>query len=205
MRSLRIILGFLSVFVSLTIGYTPARAADLNPADYFNSRTGDEWTLDAVISLPDGKVLNATAHRKIEELVTKDGTTYFRARTWMEGLPNRSESTRLFRKDAKGAYSVSEADKDAKEIVEMQFPLKPGKKWKLDDKGQLSTAIVVGIETLTIAGKTYENCVHLRVEASDGKIEDSWEAPKIGTIKDNTVLPNGVKFALTLKEYKPGK
>ena len=57
----------------------------------------------------------------------------------------------------------------------------------------------------TIGDQKYENCVHLRIVTAAGKTEDTWDAPKMGTVKSESVMPNGVRIVLTLKEYQPGK
>lgn len=163
--------------------------------------------MDLVISLPNGKELKGAAFRKTEGVVEKDGKSYLRTRIWMEGLgDDRGESTRLFRREDSGLYSLSEKGGQTKEQTEMLFPIKVGNSWKTTDReGEELTVKVVGIEKVTIGDKVYENCYHIRSDSADGGSEDYWEAPKVGTVRSELVSPNGVKVVVTLKEFKAGK
>ena len=88
MRSLRVVLMSL---LFLTIQGLPAMAADIDPAEYFTSKTGDDWSMDATITLPNGKELKAIARRKIEDAVEKDGKKYFTfMKKYANGKPNAS-------------------------------------------------------------------------------------------------------------------
>jgi hypothetical protein len=192
------------VFLALACA-APVRAADVDPAPYFPAVTGNDLTMDVIITSPDGQVRNAIGRRRTEGPVEKDGKTYVRTRTWMEGLTTgeKNESTVLVRRDAKGVYDILETAKTPKEQVEVQFPLQPGATWtREDDRGEM-TVTFVGVELVTINARKYENCLHFRTKRADGTVEDYWEAPKIGNIKADIVVPGGVKVAVTLREFRP--
>lgn len=184
---------------------SPITAADLDSAQYFTLQKGDEWIMDTTITLPNGTMLKSTGHLSIEGTVEKNGKTYFRGRTWLDGLASRFESTRLLRRDADGAYSIEDNESGAKEQVEMMFPIKAGNTWNTEKEGKPRTFTIVGIETITVGDKTYENCVHLRIVSSDGTTNDNWEAPKIGAVKLMDVRSDGTTILMTLTEFKPGK
>ena len=62
-----------------------------------------------------GKVSEGVMHRKLEETVEKNEKTYFRFRTWTEGLPHQNDYSELIRKDDKGYYSIDGRDAGAVE------------------------------------------------------------------------------------------
>jgi hypothetical protein len=201
----------LSAVASLALLCAPMRAADVDPAQYFPAVGGNDLTMDVIITAPGGEVRNAIGRRRTEGTVEKDGKTYTRTRTWMEGLTakdggaaNKNETTILVRRDAKGVYDIVETAKNPKEQLEAPFPLKPGASWKReDDRGEL-TVTLVGVETVTINMQKYENCLHFRMTRADGSTEDYWEAPKIGTIKSEITVPGGVKVEVKLRSFRPG-
>ena len=57
--------------------------------DYLPLAVGQEVTWAITIVSRTGEVVDGLAHRKIEGVVEKDGKSYFRSRTWMDGLPSR--------------------------------------------------------------------------------------------------------------------
>ena len=174
--------------------------------DYLPLKVGNEWTTSAELTSPTGEKSVATGRRKVEEKVERTGKTYFRIRTKLEGGPTPMEYTRLVRKDETGLYTMADADKDAKEQREIVLPLKAGQKWQTTRGPKTFTNTVIALESVTVAGKTYENCYHIRTESSDKSYqEDYWEAPKVGNIKSEVVYDNGARMTLTLREFKAGK
>jgi hypothetical protein len=190
-------------FVALSLSVL---AVDIDQSKYLPLHTGDEWTMDVVITSDKGSVIKATARRKIEDSVVLEGKTYYRTRTSMEGLSTPSEYTKLVRKDDSGFYSIEGEVNDAKEQREIMLPLTVGQRWNRIRTGVTINDSVIGVETVVVAGKTYENCYHIRSEIADkGFREDFWEAPNIGGVKSEIVYADGVKMILTLREFKPGK
>ena len=183
---------------------TVSRAADAD--EYAPHHDGDEWIMDAVIVSPQGAITNATIHRKRSGTEERNGKTYARTRTWLEGGPFAFDETKLTRKDATGFYSLDPKDPNAAEKVELLLPLKVGQTWP-KRIGQLNaTDTVIGRETVTLNGETYQNCFHIRTASPDGKYtEDYWEAPKVGGIKSVIDYGNGASITLAVREFKPGK
>jgi hypothetical protein len=183
-----------------------ALAADIDQSKYLPLNPGDEWIMDTVITTPKGKTVNATTRRKTGDTVVQDGKTYFRTSTAIEGVPKPVETIRLIRKDRTGLYSVPIGDKDAKEEREIVLPLVVGQHWQRTKDGQTVNESVIGVETVAIGEKTYENCYHIRTEIPDkGFREDYWEAPVVGDVKSELVYRNGTKITMTLREFKSGK
>jgi hypothetical protein len=174
--------------------------------DYFPLNVGQERTMAVTISVPDGSVIEGTAHRKIEGSAEKDGKTYFRCRTWFEGMPFKAGSTKLMRKDEKAVYSIDERVAGAAEQVTAVFPLKVGSTWERIVRGMAVTDAVIQKEAINISGKTYNNCYHIQSTWSGGKFtKDSWAAPNVGTVKEKSTYADGLTFTSILKDFNPGK
>ncbi len=183
----------------------PAAIQAVTPDSYLPLRTGAEWTMDLVMIGPNGQELKGTGKRKVGDAVQRDGKTWFPVRTWAEGLPFKPDSSKLMRKDAKGFYSIDGRDPDGREQMEIALPLEVGQRWERSEGSRTLKEQVVGLETVTIGEKTYENCYHLRSESIDGSFqEDYWEAPGLGSVKSIILNGDGSKITLTLREFKPG-
>ena len=162
--------------------------------------------MTAFVTTPDGKLSEGIARRKIEGTVEKDGKTYFRTRTSMDASPIKGESTMLVRKDEKAFYSIDESVPGSVEQVEIPLPLKVGATWTRKRGPLTITDTVMGLETVSISGRKFENCYHIRSIASDGSSsEDFWEAPNVGSIKSKIVYRNGMKITLAVKDFKIAK
>ena len=186
-------------------------AAEPDQADYFPMNPGDEHTMTVVMTTAKGQTEKMIAHRRIEAeaakaSVEKNGKSYVRLRTWMDGGPLSLKHARLIRKDDHGVYSIAGERESAAEQLEVPLPLKVGNSWKYEDNGMIHTASVVAIETVTVGDRMFENCFHIRSETIGGTFrEDFWEAPKVGTVKSEIAYSNGVRITLTFREFKPGK
>ncbi|MEA3213244.1 MAG: hypothetical protein QOE70_6301 [Chthoniobacter sp.] len=167
---------------------------------------GCDWTMAVIITSPTGQLTEAIARRKIEDTLELNGILYVRCRTWMEGLPTKRESFTLYRKDDSGCYSIDEKAADTQEQTVALYPYKVGATWQSTSGKITVTKTVVEVETVSVAGKTYEHCFHIRTTSSDESYtEDAWEAPIVGSVKSKIVARNGGKMLFTLKEFKSGK
>ena len=174
--------------------------------DYLPLAVGQESTMAVTIAMPDGSVMEGTAHRKIEGNVLKDGKNYFRCRTWFEGMPFKAGSTKLVRKDEKAVYAIDERTAGSVEQTIVVLPLKVGAAWERMVRGMVVTDSVIQREDIDISDKIYKNCYHIQSTWSDGKFrKDSWTAPSVGTVKEQTAYADGLTFTYTLKEFKRGK
>lgn len=176
-------------------------------ASYIQLKLGAEWTMDAQLTSAKGSTLPAIGRRVIEEGIEKNGKKYLRERTWLEMNGEKAgEYTKLLRKDDTGIYSIFEGQEEAVEKREIALPLKVGESWEFTVRDRVVKCTVIGLETVTIGSKTYENCFHLRSSGADGNyVEDFWEAPVVGSIKSEISYGDGTKVILTLKEFKAGK
>ncbi len=180
------------------------RAAD--PAEYCPVREGTEWIMDAKVTMPDGRVINTTAHRTIGAREERNGKTYYRMRKWMDDVPEVRPLESLERLDSTGLFSLDLRNPEAKEALTMALPFAVGSKWTWETGKAPITLEVVGLEDLTINGTTYKNCYHIKATTKDGSYaEDLWRAPGIGSIKSDIVLSAGTKISVSLREFKPGK
>lgn len=197
----------LPLLAALSFGFVPALQAEVDPSDYLPLKSGNDWTMDMTITSPSGEVVKATARRRLEDTVEKDGKSYIRLRTWTENTPAPLEFTRLIRKDGDGVYSIMEGGKDDKEQTEQKeiaLPLKAASAWQRTLRGMKFFDVIIALESITVGDKTYANCFHIRTESGDGKYrEDYWEAPKIGTVKSEAVWGDGTRVTATLREFKP--
>jgi hypothetical protein len=175
--------------------------------DYFPMVIGSEWTMTAKVdSAASGRTFEYTFYRSLEGAVERNGKTYYRYRTWTEGLPKNFDSTRLLRKDETAYYYIEDMQKESAEQIEVLLPLKIGTSWQQKLASLKLTSTVVGIEAVEAGGKNYMKCYHLRRMDADAKYtEDIWDAPGIGPVKSETVVADGTKIVLLLNEFKPGK
>jgi hypothetical protein len=191
--------------IAVFICAVPLSAAEESP--YIIVKEGAEWTMEAKLFSPKGDVVPAIGRRVIESGVEKDGKTYLRERTWLEVKGEKVAGyNKLARKDDAGFYSIQEDQEGATEQREIVLPLKAGQSWEFISKGKPVKCTVIGLETVTVGDKTYENCFHLRSTGPDGAFtEDFWESPNEGNVKSEILFANGAKVALILKEFKRGK
>jgi hypothetical protein len=125
---------------------------------------------------------------------------------WNERGSSKIDFIDLIRKDNAGVYWVHDGDNDGKEQMLRMLPIKAGQTWEIRMKGESMKIVVVGLETVTIDSKVYENCFHVRTTSEKpGYSEDDWEAPNVGTVKSEVMFPSGTRLTLTLKEFKHGK
>ena len=144
-------------------------------------------------------------HTNIVAMVEKNGKSYFRSREWRPNTPG--EFTELLRKDEHALYSVDEG-LHSTEQVKFTLPLKVGSTGQRSYGRRTEKYAVITLETVEIAGKTYENCYHIQTIVTDARVTytvDSWEAPHVGTVKSITTDRNGRRSTEVLKEFKPGK
>ena len=189
---------------SLVVGLSVSLLAlEPNQSEYLALSPGDHWIMIVVLTDPSGRIERSVLNRKNETEVEKNGKTYVPVKSWVEGGPDLIPFTKLYRKDAKGLYSIVG---DEMEQLEIPLPMQPGSTWKREEEKVVLTEIVIGIETVTIGEQTYEKCVHIQSKADNGSYrEDFWEAPKVGRVKSENVKSNGVKITSTLQAYKPAK
>ena len=153
-----------------------------------------------------GQVSEGVLHRILENTVEKNGKTYFRFRTWTDGLPHQIDYLECVRKDEKGYYSIDEKEEDAVEQADYVLPLKVGATWKRVTKSRTTTVTVVALESVEIEGETYKNCYHLRTTNTATQFtEELWLAPNLGTIKSLMAFGGASRLSLTLKDFKTGK
>jgi hypothetical protein len=167
--------------------------------DYEPLAEGDVWTMNVQSVSPKGNK-TMVIERKVEEPVTQDGRTYLSVRTAADG---KQGSIILMRKDDTGLYVIDKREADAKEQLSVMLPIKVGQSWERLASGETVQESVIGTETVTINGKTFENCFHLQSKwPKSGATEDDWEAPNIGTVKSDLKFPNGGTMTFTLTEFK---
>jgi hypothetical protein len=171
--------------------------------DYEPLAEGDVWTLQAEDVLPKGGTQTATLTRTVASPVERGGKTYFTVRL---AAPGKQGIVQLIRKDDNGLYSIDPKDPNAKEQQDVMFPIKEGQSWEGFSNGEPVKISVVGLETVTANGKTYEKCFHIQSKGlKSGASEDDWEAPNLGSVKMELHFPNGAKSTLSLIEFKAAK
>lgn len=196
-----------SLLIALTASFALVSTLfSAEQSDYAPHAEGHEWVMDGEITYPNGEKKSVTGRRKVEGSVEYNGKTYLKSSTSLEGGPERPPYVKPTRRHSTGLYSVEENVQDAKEEPEILFPLKEGLTWKRSFGAQMMTHTVLGVETVTIADKKFEECFHIRSLTDKGDVtEDYWIAPNIGSVKSMITYANGVKLTLTLREFKPGK
>src|SRR5688572_25686978 len=94
--------------------------------EYIPLVIGNEWILAGKVEAPGRRVSETVFHQRLEGALNKGGKSYFRLRTWTEGLPKNYDSSKLVRKDEGALYSIEDMEKDTPEQVELILPLKVG-------------------------------------------------------------------------------
>ena len=174
--------------------------------DYFPLAVGQERTMAATSVSATGEIFEGLLHRVIEGTVEKSGKTYFRFRTWTDGLPRQIDYLECVRKDEKGYYSIDEKDEAAVEHVDYVLPLKLGASWKRVANSRTTTVTVLAFESIEINGEAYKNCCHLRTTNTATQFtEEIWLAPNLGSIKSLMAFGGAARLSLTLKDFKAGK
>jgi hypothetical protein len=174
------------------------RADDL---DYLMIQQGNEWIFDVVSVESNGATEKGTAHRILNEQVARDGRKYFRGRTTVQSS-HPVEYSKLLRTDASGLYSISENGRGSREEHEIVLPFKVGDTWETG-AGATRNAVVAQ-ESVTVNGKPYEDCFHIRSESKLVSIDD-WQARGVGMVRLNAIFKDGKKMTLALREFKPAK
>jgi hypothetical protein len=191
----QVVLGIMAAFC---VSFISLRADDL---DYLMIRLGNEWIFDVVSVESNGAIEKGTAHRIVNEQVERDGHKYFRGLTTVQSS-HPLEYTKLLRTDASGLYSLAENARDSREEHEIVLPFKVGDTWETA-AGSTKNA-VVGQESVTVNGKPYEDCFHIRSESKLLSI-DYWQARGVGMVRLNAMFKDGKKMTLALREFKPAK
>jgi|GEM_PF-3177739 len=189
------------------------RAADGARADrilteedavYCPMAEGAEWVFDWVISAP-GEVRRDEMHRVQGSSVTLGGKVYGKQRTWSGNAEPPGTPEELVRQDATGFYGLEPNANGGKEYCLVPFPLKPGtSRQTFTVDGVPSEIRVLGVETVTAAGKTYEQCYHLQTTAA-GMTDDSWLAPHVGLVQSRVALSDGTAMFGSLRSFTAGK
>lgn len=171
--------------------------------DYEPLAEGDVWTFQAEDVSPKGGTQTATLNRTVEGPVTRGDKTYLTVRL---AVPGKQGIVQLTRKDDSGLYSIDPQDPNAKEQQDVMLPIKDGQSWEDFARGEPIKISVIGLETVSVNGKTYEKCFHVQTKGlKSGSSEDDWEAPNIGSVKMEMNFPSGAKSTLSLIEFKPAK
>jgi hypothetical protein len=188
-------------FIFLALMVAVCGFSALAEDDYFPMHVGDEWTYSITSSELYEK---GVAYVKIEGTNEREGKTYFRNHSWWKGNPSQliPETETLFRKDREAVFCIL----GSTEKLALVLPLKVAATWHNTIGAIAIVNTVVGLETIELSGKSYNNCYHIRtVRETDNTLEDLWLAPNIGTIKTITTYSFGRAVTATLMKFKPGK
>ena len=195
----------IAAFLTFLISLSNASSAATREPEYLPLASGIEYIMDVNAVDPGGKKIKGTAYRQIKESVKRGSKVYFKVRTWAEGLWFKADSTELVRKDETGFYSIDDTTPNTTERRKIILPLKVGNTWEFETPAGRVKCSVVAKESITVAGKQYENCFRFKQESDDGTYaEEYWEAPGIGSVRNTLKLAGGT-ITLTLREFKqPG-
>jgi hypothetical protein len=198
---MRFLLLLLSPFFALA---SKLRSAD--PQDYMPLDEGTEWTYVSTHDQAAGGVFSMIHHKAIGAAEKHEGKEYHVVRQWSESTLKMPPTVSYCRKDQTGVYELEDLGYRLNERCLANFPIKLGTPWSTGSVFEdTETYEFVGIETIKINGVTYADCLHVRSKYGHGKIGcDSWEAPKVGMVKQVSLFGDGSKFVLLLKEFKPG-
>jgi len=187
-------------------GQPLSRAADPAAADdYEPLLAGQESVMTATIFSPQGSKRIGTGHQRVEAAALRNGKSYFRCHTWTEGWPQNLDINEMLRKEDKAIYHLDDQP-NAVEAIALVLPLKVGSTWSSKTSNGTMNGTVVEMQDLTVNGKTYPKCFHIRTVAADGAFtEDFWDAPGIGTVKSDTIFKGGARVLLELNSFTPGK
>lgn len=190
-------LRFLAAALFLIHGVAISQGAE--DKDYAVIVEGSEWTVN--VEYFGGSVWRpaGTAYGEVGTTVRRNEKTYFRVEEVGGGIARRL----LMRIDAKGWYEINEDDPNAVEQRRVALPLRVGSTWEWERYGKRLKATVVGLESVTIGNKTYEDCYHVRVQSTGEQFfVNYWHAPFVGQVKSVVRKHSGEMIRTTLREFK---
>lgn len=159
-----------------------ARAEDV---DYSPLEVGLVWTADVKATAADGRTLLGTAKREITGTENIRGKSYFVTRTTVEGIPGFHPFITYRRKDKDGVYSIKEDDPSRTEVLETPLPLVKGRAWEISSSEGATQHRVEGIESVTLRGVVFANCVRITSRAANQSYTSEYYlAPGIGNVTE---------------------
>ena len=113
------------------------------------------------------------------------GQTYYRIHVDTGGSPGKDNFVEYGRIGEDGYYTIGDDDETQTEFMSFPRPIptEKGASWVVTRPGKdPETTTVVGFETVSILGVTYEDCLKLRREG-DGVVITGWLAKGMGSVK----------------------
>jgi hypothetical protein len=188
---------FLALFVVALFAVSGARAEQ----DLYNPlAVGLRWDVDVEMTTPGGGTVNGSAVREILGTKTINDVSYFIVKTSFTGLPSMKDITMYRRKTARGIYAINALDKEGREFLEAALPLAVGQSWKTVIFSTVVMSTVEAKESVTVGGKTYEDCVKVVYKTDRGPSGTYYQAPDVGNVLETTTI-NGAKFKFSLKAF----
>lgn len=171
--------------------------------DYCPLIQGARWTYAVRIISPKSVEKNGTMVSEIggEEVLGK--LRYTRFTNTPQGLPLGSAQVGFCRRDERGVFYRQSLNEGDSEVLLWPDPLTVGRHWETTVGGVTRSFKVEGLESSSMTGKKYENCVRISFEQNSpsGRTTGTdLRAPGIGSIRQETDS-NGTKMEWTLRDY----
>jgi hypothetical protein len=186
------------LFLFLALGAATAFGAD---QDLYNPlEVGLRWEVDVEVTPLGGTPSKGTALREVTATQTVNGRIYFVVLTTFKNLPRMHDYTMYRRKTPHGIYAFSSLDKDKHEFLETPIPLTVGQSWKTIIFDSVVESTAESNESVTVDGKTYDNCIKITFKSDRGATGTFYQAPDVGNVLETTTADR-LTYKFTLKSF----
>jgi hypothetical protein len=185
----------------LTLALCAGPTARAVEQDLYNPlAVGLRWDVDVEVTPPGGNVIHGKAVREITGTQKINGLYYFVVNTTFENVPKIKDFTTYRRKTARGVFAINAADPEKRECLESVLPLTVGQSWKTIVGMMPITSTVEGKESVTVGGRTYDNCIKVSTKTGVGPNSVYYQAPDVGNVLETTTI-DGIAFKFSLSKY----
>ncbi|HVX62502.1 MAG TPA: hypothetical protein VHC19_17930, partial [Pirellulales bacterium] len=175
---------------------------------YMPLSDGARWEYEVVIDLPLGAQKLASAVTRVDGQVEIAGKRYFKVIMQVHGAPVNPTQVSYYRPTDHGVFQILEGEEKQGEWLYLPKELKTGQSWNVVTPGSKFDFEVVGRNDLTCLGKSYQDCVEIKVEMRGkfGSItQRQWLAPGVGLVKqvdDHTLFDSTTELKKFIRETR---
>lgn len=155
-------------------------------ANYLPLTRRSRWEYEVLIDLPLGAQKLASAVTRVDGEVEIGGKTYYKVVMQVHGAPVNPTHVVYFRLSDRGVFQILEGEEKSGEWLYLPKQLSVGQKWSATTPSSKFDFEVADRRDLTCLGKTYKDCVEIKVEMRGkfGSItQRQWLAPGVGLVK----------------------
>ena len=190
---------------AVTILATCMGCAHTGGSDYFPMDQASKWEYTEYITTA-YRTNQSTSVHHIEGREEVNGTIYDRLVDESDAAETLEPNVVYFRKTKDGIFLIDDADDDRNEYLYLPFPLDVGDRWTTKTVQGEVTYRVEACEDVALASVTYEDCLKVAFDGTQGSIPFSgyvYYAKGVGLVRQ-VVLKSGEPFyELILRRHDP--